>query len=117
MGSSTSKPKDREGFQFRAHLAPDLHRFLKYDSADPRRRHIVTHIVSACFGVLKADYAEAEEERKAAGGPIAVLQAMAEMLKAHGLPHWSEADFSPELAATRLYPHRVGESSGDSGED
>ena len=107
---------DREGFQFRAHLAPDLHRFLKYDSEDPHRSHIVSHIVSACFGVLKADYAEDEEEE---GGwqSYRGLQAMAEMLKAHGLPHWSEADFSPELAATRLYPHRVGESRGDRGED
>ena len=106
----------REGFRFRAHLAPDLHRFLKYDSEDPRRGHIVTHIVSACFGLLRANYAEDEEEE---GGwrSYRGLQAMAEMLKEHGLPHWSEDEFSPELAATKLYPHRLGESPGDSGED
>ena len=115
-GEFRVEAEDREGFRFRAHLAPDLHRFLKFDSEDPRRSHIVTHIVSACFGVLKADYCGDEEED---GGwqSYRGLQAMAEMLKEHGLPHWSEPDFSPELAATRLYPHRVGESPGNSGED
>ena len=115
-GEFRVEAEDREGFRFRAHLAPDLHRFLKYDSEDPRRGHIVTHIVSACFGVLKADYAEDEEEE---GGwrSYRGLQTMAEMLKERGLPHWSEDDFSPELAATRLYPHRVRESPGDTNED
>ena len=115
-GEFRVEAEDREGFRFRAHLASDLHRFLKYDSEDPRRGHIVTHIVSACFGVLKADYTEDEEEE---GGwrSYRGLQAMAEMLEEHGLPHWSEDDFSPELAATRLYPHRVGASPGHSGDD
>ena len=115
-GEFRVEAEEREGFRFRAHLAPDLHRFLKYDSDDLRRGHIVTHIVSACFGVLKADYPEDEEEE---GGwrSYRGLQTMAEMLKEHGLPHWSENDFSPELAATRLYPHRVGKSSNDSDDD
>ena len=116
VGEFRVEAEEREGFRFRAHLAPDLHRFLRYDSEDPRRGHIVTHIVSACFGVLKADYTEDDEEE---GGwrSYRGLHAMAEMLKEHGLPHWSEGDFSPEFAATRLYPHRVGESPDDSGED
>lgn len=115
-GEFRVEAEDREGFRFRAHLAPDLHRFLKYDSEDPRRGHIVTHIVSACFGVLKAEYKEDEEEE---GGwrSYRGLQAMAKTLEEHGLPHWSEDDFSPELAATRLYPHRVCELPGDSGKD
>ena len=108
--------EEREGFGFRAHLAPDLHRFLKYDSEDTRRGHILTHIVSACFGVLKANYLQDHDEE---GGwrSYRGLQAIADMLKEHSLPHWSEGDFSPELAATRLYPHRVAESPDDSGED
>ena len=115
-GELRVEAEDREGFRFRAYLAPNLHRFLKYDSEDLRRGHIVTHIVSACFGVLKAEYAEDEEED---GGwrSYRGLQAMAEMLKEHGLPHWSEQDFSPELAATKLYPHRVEESPGTTEED
>ncbi len=111
-GEFRVEAEDREGFRFRVHLAPGLHGFLKYDSGDSRRSHIVTHIVSACFGVLKADYADDEEED---GGwrSYRGLQAMADMLKEHDLPHWSEEDFSPELAATRLYPHWIGESSED----
>ena len=55
-GQFRVEAEEREGFRFRVHLAPDLHRFLKYDSEGPRRGHILTHIVSACFGVLKADF-------------------------------------------------------------
>lgn len=100
----------REGFRFRVELAPDLHRFLQYDTGDPRRGHIITHILSSCFGVLKSDYADDDEE----GGwrSFRGLQAIAELLNAHDLPHWSESkEFVPELAATRLHPHRLGEDS------
>ena len=115
-GEFQVEPDDREGFRFRVRLAPNLHRFLRYDSGDPRRGHIVTHIVSACFGVLKADYTEDDEED---GGwrSYSGLKAIATMLEERGLPHWSEEEFSPELAATRLYPHQVGETPGDSDED
>lgn len=108
--------EDREGFRFRARLAPDLHGFLKYDSEDTRRGHILTHVASACFGVLKADWGRDDEED---GGwrSYRGLQAIAELLEDHDLPHWSDDDFSPELAATRLYPHRVSDLSGDESED
>ena len=36
-GEFRVEAEDREGFRFRARLASDLHRFLKYDSEDPRR--------------------------------------------------------------------------------
>ena len=116
-GQFQVEAEDREGFRFRVHIAPDLHGYLKYDSGDPSRPHIVTHIVGACFGVLKADYSDDEDED---GGwrTYRGLQAMADMLKEHGLPHWSEDEFSPELAATRLYPHRIWQSLKDgTGED
>ena len=116
-GQFRVEAEDREGFRFRVHLAPDLHQFLKYDSDDTRRTHIVTHIVSACFGVLKSDYVDDEEEE---GGwqSYRGLQALASMLEEHDLPHWSDDDFSPELAATKLYPHHVDGSTADGhGED
>ena len=93
-----------EGFRFRVHLAPGLHRFLRGDSRNPQYPHIVTHIVGACFGLLKSDPLDDDE-----GGweSYQGLKALAEQLKANGLPLWSEDDFSPELAATTLYPHRV----------
>ena len=115
-GEFRVEAEDREGFRFRVHLAPALHRFLKYDADDPRHGHIITHIVGACFGVLKADYADDEDEE---GGwrSYRGLLALADMLSAHDLPHWSEEDFSPELAATRLYPHAVGDSSSDDSDE
>lgn len=115
-GQFRVEAEDREGFRFRVHLAPDLHQFLKYDSDDRRRPHIVTHIVSACFGVLKAEYVEDEEEE---GGwqSYRGLQALASMLEDHDLPHWSDDDFSPELAATRLYPHQLDGSTTDGHEE
>ena len=93
-----------EGFRFRVHLAPGLHRFLRGDARNPQYPHVVTHIVSACFGLLKRDPLDDEE-----GGWEAFqgLKALAEQLQSHGLPHWSDDDFSPELAATTLYPHRL----------
>ena len=116
-GEFRVEAEDREGFRFRVHLAPDLHGFLKYDAGDPSRAHILTHIVSACFGVLKTHYTEDEDDE---GGwrSYRGLQAVAEVLEQRGLPHWTEDDFFPELAATRLYPHRAtGESADCSGED
>ena len=109
-GEFRVEAEDREGFRFRVRLATDLHRFLKYDSGDRRRGHIITHIVSACLGILKDDYAEDEDDE---GGwkSYRGLQALAEMLEAAGVPHWSEDDFSAELAATRLYPHKIEEPS------
>ena len=98
--------EEREGFRFRVRLAPDLHRFLKYDSEDPRHGQIVTHIVSACFGILKVDFG-ADDEEEGGWRSYRGLLAIAEMLSEFDLPHWSEDEFSPELAATRLYPHRI----------
>ena len=111
-GQFRVEAEEREGFRFRVRLAPDLHTFLRYDSEDPRHGQIVTHIVSACFGVLKADFASDEEEE---GGwrTYRGLLAIAEMLNEHDLPHWSDDDFSPELVATNLYPHHVQTSSED----
>ncbi len=106
-GEFRVEAEDREGFRFRVHLAQDLHRFLRYNAADQRHSHIVTHIVGACFGVLKSDFSEDEDEE---GGwrSFRGLVAMAEMLKARELPHWADEDFAPELAASRLYPHTIG---------
>ena len=103
-----------EGFRFRVHLAPDLHRFLKGHSRDPQYGHIVTHIVSACFARLKADPLDDEE-----GGweSFRGLKALAEQLQAKGSQHWSEHDFSPELAATTLYPHRLATTETADAED
>lgn len=115
-GSFRVEAEEREGFRFRVRLAPDLHHFLKYMLDDPRRAPVLTHIVSACFGVLKAEYSDDDDEE---GGwrSYRGLRAMAEMLEESRLRHWSDPDFSPELAATTLYPHQIGGAFGPSAED
>ncbi len=99
-----------EGFRFKVHLAPGLHGFLKGGSGDPQYRHIVTHIVGASLSVLQREYADDEQEE--GWQSFQGLKALADLLESHGLPHWSEDDFSPELAATALYPHRLLASPG-----
>ena len=94
-----------EGFRFRAHLAPDLHKFLQRGSADRQYGHIVTHIVSACFGLLEREYRDDEGDE--GWQSFQGLKALAGLLSSRALPHWSDADFSPELAASTLYPHRL----------
>lgn len=103
-------------FFFRVRLAEDLHKYLQVNSGDASRSHILTHIVSACFSLLHSrshQHQEDEVELQNYRG----LQAIAQTLADHGLPHWSEDEFSPEFAATSLYPHRCnGFSVGFNGE-
>ena len=115
-GGFQVQAEPREGFRFRVELAPDLHRFLEYNTGDPRREHIITHILSACFGLLKSEYADDDED--VGWRTFRGLQAIADLLKAHGLPHWSEGkEFVPELAATTLHPHRIGERAGNGADE
>ncbi len=107
---------DREGFRFRVRLAANLHRFLKYGSSHFHYNHIITHIASACFSLLKRDYT-ADEDEEGGWRSYRGLRAIADRLQERGLSHWSDDDFSPELAATRLHPHQVDEFSGDGDED
>lgn len=115
-GEFRIEAEEIEGFRFRTRIAPDLHRFLKYETEDVRRQHILTHVASACFGVLKSDWKHDDEE---GGGwrSFRGLQAIANELDERGLPHWSDDDFSPELAATKLYPHRLPVISCDENDD
>lgn len=99
-----------EGFRFRVHLERRLHRFLSEHRRDVQYGHIVTHIVSACFALLKSDPHNDEE-----GGweSYRGLKALADQLESNGLPHWEAEDFSPERAATTLYPHRLAVEESD----
>ena len=106
-GEFQVKAETQEGFRFRVELASDLHTFLRYRTDDPARAHILTHIVSACFGLLKSDFADDDDDD---GGwrSYRSLQALAEHLQSKDLPHWSDgSEFVPELVATKLHPHRL----------
>ena len=92
-----------EPFQFTVKLSPDLHRFLQNKDLGIERKHIITHIVTACLASLQRDYAENDDE----GGwqSYRPLVALAQYLQDNEIAHWADDDFHPELAATTLYPH------------
>lgn len=115
-GEFQVKAETQEGFRFRVELASDLFKFMQYRTDDPARAHIITHIVSACFGLLKSEFSRDDDEE---GGwrSYRSLQALADHLKSENLPHWSEgSEFIPELVATKLYPHRL-QITADEGSD
>ena len=96
---------DTEPFRFRVNLSPGLHKFLQFAGVEPARKNIITHIVTACFGLLQRDFSNDNEEE---GGwqTHRNLLALAELLENRGLPHWADSEnFHPEKVATALYPH------------
>lgn len=103
-------PLTEGGFQFRVNLSPDLHQFLQAPREDGIREHVMTHIVSACLSLLKRDFHEDDEDD---GGwkSHRNLRAFAEYLESKGLPHWSDEEFHPEWAATKLHPHMLPKES------
>lgn len=112
-GEFQVKSETQEGFRFRVELASDLHRFLKFRIGHSSRAHIITHIVSACFNLLKSKYADDDDEN---GGwrSYRGLCALSDLLESKRLPHWSHGDdFIPELVATKLYPHKVVEGDNE----
>lgn len=95
------------GFRFQVKIASELHAFLRYGTEDPARAHIITHIVSACFALLKSDYSDQENDASD-WNRYPSLCALTEYLKSVDFPHWSEGDdFRPEFVATGLHPHKV----------
>lgn len=106
-GEFRVKAETQEGFRFRVELATELHTFLRVATEDPARAHILTHIVSACFALLKSDFADDDDDD---GGwrSYRSLRALSDHLNSMNLPHWSDGkEFIPELTATRLYPYRL----------
>lgn len=93
-------------FTFQVRLNPKLHRFLQYPGEDQAlRANIMTHVVSACFSLLRRDFADDDGEE--GWQSHRALQALAQHLEQKGIPCWDEEGFHPEHAATALYPHRI----------
>ncbi|MYH47494.1 MAG: hypothetical protein F4008_01055 [Gammaproteobacteria bacterium] len=97
-----------EPFGFRANLHPDLHRFLRFGKSEIHY-HLMIHIVTACLARLQKDYSESEEtddisDDGAGWESHRSLKALAELLEAKDLPHWTDESFRPEFVATSLYP-------------
>lgn len=103
-GAFRVEPEFENGFRFRVSLSPQLHSRLRFPSQDSMRDHVMTHIVSASFSLLRHEFGAAEsplgnwENHRS-------LRGLADFLRSQGLPVWDEDGFSPEMAATSIYPH------------
>ena len=97
------------GFRFRVDLSPQLHEFLRYAGKDHTRENIITHIVTACLGLLQRDFADDDED--SGWKSYRNLLTFSEFLDGRGLSHWSDDEFRPEFVATALYPHTLPQDS------
>ena len=99
---------ESEPFRFVVRAAPALHRHLRTAPADPTRKNVLTHIVTACFALLQRRFADDRE------GWDRNLERLADLIEAK-YPHcWDDDEFRPEAAATALYPHVLPTNGGRS---
>ena len=105
---------ESQPFRFVVNLSDDLHRFLRYNGRDHTRKHIMTHIVTACFALLQRDFHIDDGEDGWQSDRN--LVALAEYLEREDLPTWADSEFRPEVVATTLHPHQL-LVSGDSEEN
>ena len=91
------------GYRFNVYVSPDLSEFLGNPGMDERlRRSIGAHITSVCFGILKREFSNAEDG--ADHTEHSNLRMLTSIFEREGIPLWTDVDFQPERAATRLYP-------------
>ena len=106
-GQMRVEPSSENGFIFQVYLAPDLYNYLKYRRKEMPGTNIMVHIISTALGILQRDYSEAEDEEGTGWQSYRNLVGLADLLQSHGAGLWSDENFKPELAATKLYPHPV----------
>ena len=102
---------ETEPFRFRVKLHPDFHKFLRYRKSVVRD-HVMVHIVTACLARLQHDFSE--DDGDSGWGSHRNLGALSELIKAEGLPHWTDEAFRPEKVATALYPLTIPSGGADS---
>lgn len=95
---------ETEGFYFIVYAAPALYDFLQHPGErGDKCLDILTHAFTSGLAKLHAHKALREGEWK----NYQALQILHQDLTARGLKTWEDDDFSPELAATTIYPHDV----------
>ena len=102
---------ETEPFRFRVKLHPDFHKFLRYRKSVVRD-HVMVHIVTACLARLQHDFSE--DDGDSGWESHRNLGALSELIKAEGLPHWTDEAFRPEKVATALYPLTIPSGGADS---
>lgn len=106
-GQIRIEPSFENGFTFKVYLSPGLYNHLKYRRNDIPGTNIMVHIVSTALGILQKDHVEAEDSEGTGWQSYRNLVGLADLLQGHGAGLWSDDDFRPELAATKLYPHPI----------
>jgi hypothetical protein len=106
-GQVKVEASSENGFTFKVHLAPGLYNHLKYRRKEMPGINIMIHVISTALGILQREYAEAGDEEGTGWQSYRNLVGLAELLQQHGVELWSDEDFKPELAATKLYPHPI----------
>lgn len=103
-------PSSNDGFYFNVHVADDLYWFIQRppeDSGLMHRKSILTHVISCCFEHLRKRFGKREDDEEDGWRSFRNLVALADEMERKELRIWDDDDFSPEEAATALYPHRV----------
>ena len=96
-----------DGFKFKVRLAADLYEHLRYRREDVAGVNIMVHVVSAAFSILQRVYCRDDGDEGESWRSFRNLVGLAALLEQHGLGHWSDENFQPEMAATGLYPHKL----------
>ena len=115
-GSFEVQPCTEEGFYFKVKVATDLFGFIQdHGGYQQHRGSILSHVASRCFEILKQNYGPSHDVNDDEGDwrQFRNLLALSEYLEQNDLNIWDEDEFSPELVATRLYPHKLPELDSD----
>ncbi len=107
LGQFQVEPSEQDGFKFKVALASDLHQHLRYRRAEIAGRNIMVHIISVALRILQQDYSKDDEEAGEGWQSYPNLIGLDNLLDQSGIHHWSDENFRPELAATKLYPHTI----------
>ena len=102
-------PCTDSGFYFKVQVKSDLYEFLQSPGGGNRRLHrrsILIHAVSCCFAILAKEYTDkdVEEDNWAAFQNLKILHAE---MESKDIRTWDADDFSPEEAATAMWPHII----------
>lgn len=93
------------GFRFHVKVGGDTFFDKLKEGISFHRRSILTHALSAAFQILNKSHKESWHE-------YINLRLVANKLSRENAGHWEDDDFSPELAATILYPHEFATDEG-----
>ena len=101
------------GFRFRVKAGGKLYDSLQSPEGHAQHRvSVLTHALSVAFQILKDDF-----KNKTAWQDFINLRLVADKLEREGAGHWSYGGFSPERAATILYPHIFDDALAEDDDD